>query len=104
MHLILLLIGFSLFFLAGAMLIEKMSLTNKFSIRPKWKVSYTDCCGAMSLYEEEEFYYAFTKVGAWYKFWKAHQFHPESGYQSNFSLPVMWNDITRVKDNQNDKS
>lgn len=39
----------------------------------KWKVTYLTCFGAMSVYEEEEFYTAWTKYGVYKKFHKKHR-------------------------------
>lgn len=45
----------------------------------KWKITYLDCCGVMSVYEKEEYYTAWTSYGAFRKFIKAHPNLP-TGY------------------------
>lgn len=67
------------------------------SIRPKWSVKYLVGFGAMTINEEEEFYYAWTKFGAWLEFMKHHKGNPPTTYQTNYSFGLMKKDIDRVE-------
>lgn len=63
--------------------------------RPKWKVSYLVQFGAWTIHEEDEYYYAWTKFGAWLAFRLHYGKNLPNSYQCNYTYDVMKDDITK---------
>jgi alpha-glucosidase (family GH31 glycosyl hydrolase) len=66
--------------------------------KPQWRVEYLVGFGAMTINVEEEFYFAWTKFGAWVAFRRHHGKNLPNSYQVNYSYAIMRGDITRVKE------
>jgi len=64
----------------------------------KWSVKYLVGFGAMTINEEEEFYHAWTKFGAWLAFRMHHGADLPHSYQTNYTYSVMKDDIDLVKE------
>ena len=67
------------------------------SIKPLWSVKYLVCYGCMSIYQEEEFFHAWTHFGAWKAFRKHYGKKLPNSYQCIYDYSTMFNDISKVR-------